>query len=165
MNDKRRKKPRCGNFENDLLPRIIEVEILASSEEQYTDEQIAEQLGISYSTFQSWKRKHMELREALRCGRRGLVKNAHGKLYELACGATEITETTSTDKAIFDNKGEKIGVEHIEKVVNKKAPNLQALSLFLHNHDPEFKDAKDKESNTEGTVIRIINDRECDDSE
>ena len=75
-----------GKYESHVLPRLEFVKSAARMGN--SEEEIAKQLGVSYSTFREYKKKHPELQNALREGAgdaNGAVVNA---LHRRALGYT-----------------------------------------------------------------------------
>lgn len=63
---KSKKTTARGKYESHVLPRLEFVRSAARMGN--SEEEIAKQLGVSYSTFREYKKKHPELQEALREG-------------------------------------------------------------------------------------------------
>ena len=93
-----------------------------------TEQQIAEHLGVGYSTFMEYKKQFPELTEILKKGRQNLVAELRSALIKKAKGY-EYTETETTSEY-----GE------ITKVVEKNKkypPDVAAINLLLKNYDKE----------------------------
>lgn len=73
-----------------------------------TDEQIAHNMGIGYSTLQAWKSRNQDIQDALKKGKEvvdiivenALFKNATGYYYE--------EETVSTEKEVIYEDGKRV---------------------------------------------------------
>lgn len=94
----------------------------------FKNEEIAEQIGVSMSTFYRWKKDYSEFRDALKEGEiydreveDALQKSAMGGTYK------EITRTTNK------MTGEVIVKETIKEV----PPNVTAIIFWLKNRMPE----------------------------
>lgn len=93
-----------------------------------TEEQIAETLGVGYSTFRNYKDEHPELVKALEIGKRKLVANLMSSMVKLATGyqydEVEVTEDEKNGKTV--------------KTKTKiQPPNVVAIDKLLKNLDPE----------------------------
>lgn len=143
------KRGRKNKYETHIVPFFSQ--ILEWLSNGATERQIAEKLGIAYSTFNDYKVKYPELTEILEKGRRNLVADLRGALVKKAMG--------------FDYTETKVVKEHIEmphelreallssgftheqieqanlirtEVMNKHAtPDVAALNLALKNYDKD----------------------------
>ena len=93
-----------------------------------TEQQIAEHLGVGYSTFMEYKKQFPELTEILKKGRQNLVAELRSALIKKAKGYdyTEIETTTEYGE--------------VTKVVEKHksfGPDVAAINLLLKNYDKE----------------------------
>lgn len=116
-----------------------------------TEQQIAEKLGIGYSTFNQYKVDYPEVKEAIKKGKQNLVAELKSALIKKAIGYeyTETKETTERVKwpedvrAMFLDAGftpEQIDSARTVKteVAHKKmSPDVAALNLALKNYDKE----------------------------
>ena len=121
---------RKSRYETHIEPRLGEV----SEWIQLLDEvQIAKRLGVSRSCFETSKRKHPELCEALKRGRETLVEDLKMTLKKKAKGYTyEETMTRTVDE------GGKITV--ITETKTKYAhPDTGAIHLLLKNLDDSWR--------------------------
>lgn len=93
-----------------------------------TEKQMAEKLGIAYSSWCKYKNDHMELSEAIKKGRQNLVAELKSTLIERAKG--------------FQYKEKKVVKEHgeitREEIYTKSAlPDVASINLLLKNYDSE----------------------------
>lgn len=116
-----------------------------------TEQQIAEKLGIGYSTFNQYKVDYPEVKEAIKKGKQNLVADLKGALIKKAKGYeyTETKETTEHVKwpdELYTRMLEagftpqQIGQARLVKteVSHKKAaPDVAAINLALKNYDKE----------------------------
>ena len=116
-----------------------------------TERQIAEKLGIAYSTFNEYKLDYSELREAIKKGRQNLVAELRSSLIRRANGYdyVETKQTTEQIKlseemreALADAGFGKEQIENVQivktEVAHKHAhPDVAALNLALKNYDKE----------------------------
>lgn len=143
------KRGRKNRYETHVVPFFPQIAEWLSN--GATEKQIAEKLGIAYSTWNDYKVKCPELTEILEKGRRNLVADLRGALVKKAMG--------------FDYTETKVVKEHIEmpeeirnfllesgftreqieqanlvktEVMNKHAtPDVAALNLALKNYDKD----------------------------
>lgn len=116
-----------------------------------TEQQIAEKLGIAYSTFNQYKVDYPEVKEAIKKGKQNLVAELKSSLIKKAKGYeyTETKETTERVKwpdelyTMMLDAGftpQQIGQARLVKteVSHKKtAPDVAAINLALKNYDKE----------------------------
>ena len=114
-----------------------------------TERQIAEKLGIAYSTFNDYKVKYPELIELLEKGRRNLVAELRGALVKKALGyeydeSKVVTEKADLPKAMkialieagFSPKDfDQVNLVKTEVMHKKMSPDVAALNLALKNYD------------------------------
>lgn len=143
------KRGRKNRYETHVVPFFKEIEEWLSN--GATERQIAEKLGVGYSTFNDYKNKYQELKELLKKGRRNLVSDLRGALVKRAMGF-DYTETKvvkehvdlpeSIRQFLLDNgfTEEQIEQSHLIKteIANKHAlPDVAALNLALKNYDED----------------------------
>jgi hypothetical protein len=93
-----------------------------------TEKQIAQTLGVAYSSFRTYKKEHPALVDALKKGRAELVMELKSTLIQKARG--------------FNYEEKKQVIEHgvvvREEIYTKAAtPDVAALNLLLKNYDKE----------------------------
>lgn len=93
-----------------------------------TERQIANNLGVSYSTFNKYKAEKTEFAEFLKNGRKSLVIQLRGALVKKALGFSY----KETKKIIVGGE-----VERVEETVKTALPDVAALNLCLKNYDPD----------------------------
>jgi hypothetical protein len=108
-----------------------------------TDEQVAHNMGIGYSTFREWLNKYPALLAALKKGKapvdieveNALLKRALGYEYEEVC--TEVEEIPFKTK---DENGNTITItktkKHIRKTTKMVVPDVTAQIFWLKNRRP-----------------------------
>lgn len=116
---------RPNKYETNVKPRLAEIEQLCQT---MTEKQIAESLGVSYSSWNEYKTKYSELTEAIKKGRQGLVKELRSELIRKAKGFKY------TEKKIIKENGVIVREEIYEKA---SLPDVAALNLLLKNYDKE----------------------------
>lgn len=116
-----------------------------------TEQQIAEKLGIAYSTWNQYKADYPEVKEAIKKGRQNLVAELRSSLIKKANGYdyTETKETTEHVKwpeemylALLDagftpNQIASSRIVKVEVAHKKMAPDVAAINLALKNYDKE----------------------------
>lgn len=121
---------RKSKYETHVKPYLSQIE------EWYQDldeQQIAvERLGIAVSTFENYKKKYPELREALKKGRQHLVGELKASLKKKAKGFYYDETKTSTR-----DEGEK-HVRVVETYTKYAQPDTGAIHLLLKNYDPTW---------------------------
>lgn len=94
-----------------------------------SEKQIAKELGVAVSSFNTYKHKHPELIVALKSGRRQLVQELKSTLIQKARGYT-YTET----KEVYNELGE---LQRKEVYHKTALPDTGAAHLLLKNLDSE----------------------------
>lgn len=98
-----------------------------------TERQIANSLGIAYSSFNNYKKQHKELEEALLDANASIVTQVRGKLIDRATGFY-VTEEKNT----IINNPDGSTTEKTETSKKYIAPDVGAIVLVLKNYDPDF---------------------------
>lgn len=99
-----------------------------------SEEQIAQTLGVGYSTFKRYKRDYKPLQDAVKRGRKVLVMELKNALIQKAKGF-EYTETKEVKEINEDTK--KLETVKIETVKKRTTPDVAAINLLLKNYDKE----------------------------
>ena len=103
-----------------------------------TDEQIAKNIGIGYSTLQAWKSKYRDIRDTLKRGKEVIDREVENALLKRALGYTynEVTQEAN-----------EFGELAVSKVVTKQvSPDVTAQIFWLKNRKPkEWRDRKETE--------------------
>lgn len=149
MSDKNKnKRGRPNNYYTYVQPYLPMIMEMCRT---HTEQQIAEKLGVGYSTFKEYKKQFPDLGDAIKKGRQNLVAELRSSLIKKAHGYeyTETKETTERVKwpeemyeallqAGFSPK--QIGESRLVKTeVHHKqmAPDVAAINLALKNYDKE----------------------------
>ena len=121
---------RPSKYELHVEPYLDKIQEMALT---MTEEQIAETLGISRSSWKRYKGLYEPLRSALKKGRKDLVFELKGALIKKAMGFN-YTETSVTKELNIDGSLEVTK----EEVKTKHAqPDVAAINLLLKNYDKE----------------------------
>ena len=143
------KRGRKNKYETHIVPFFPQIsEWLTKGA---TERQVAEKLGIAYSTFNDYKVKYPELTELLEKSRRNLVADLRGTLIKKAMGF-DYTETKVVKEhiemphelreALLSSGFTREQIEQASlirtEVMNKHAtPDVAALNLALKNYDKD----------------------------
>ena len=102
-----------------------------------TDEQISENIGVSRSTLNDWKKKHPNISDTLKKGKEVIDRQVENALLKRALGY-EYVETT---KELTD-----LGLTVTKQVTKQVSPDTTAQIFWLKNRKPkEWRDKKDTE--------------------
>ena len=93
-----------------------------------TEEQIAKTLGVGYTAFREYKRHYPALNDALKKGRRELIKELRSTLIRRAKGFQY------EEKKVIKEDGE---IVREESTIKSALPDVAALNLLLKNYDKE----------------------------
>lgn len=144
----RGKGGRKNKYFTHVQPKLMEIMEMCRT---MTEQQIAESLGVGYSTFMAYKTEFPELAETLKKGRQNLVAELRSALIKKAKGYkyTETKETTERVKwpedlhQLMIDAGftpQQLGQARLVKteVAHKEyTPDVAALNLALKNYDKE----------------------------
>lgn len=108
------------------------------------DKQIAENIGVAYSTFREWVKKFPALSAALKKGKEVVDRQVENALFKSAVGY-EYTEIT---KELTDS-----GMKVTKRVTKQVAPNPTSAIFWLKNRKPdEWRDKKETQVSGEMSV-------------
>ena len=119
-------KGRPSLYEKKVEPYLEKVTQMALS---MTEEQIADTLGISHTTFAKYKNQYIELNEALKKGRAELVMELKSTLIKKARGFNY------EERKIIKKDGV---VVREEIYVRASTPDVGAIHLLLKNSDEDW---------------------------
>ena len=117
-----------SNYERKVEPRLAEIE--ARARDGYTDKEIAKILAVAESTFQTYKKEHSELAEALEAGQQAdiLVENQFFK----SCIGYKVKVKVPIKMKV---NGEDRIIDYDEE--RYIPPNVKAQALWLRNRMPD----------------------------
>ena len=119
-----------GNYEYWLMPEGL-LKLEGWARDGLTDEQIAENMGISRSTLNSWKDKYPDISDTLKRGKEVVDRQVENALLKRALGYRY-------DEITMEN-----GVE-TKRVTKEVMPDTTAQIFWLKNRKPEeWRDRKD----------------------
>ncbi|EKK5890019.1 helix-turn-helix domain-containing protein [Enterococcus faecalis] len=102
-----------------------------------TDEQIAQNIGISRSTLNEWKKRFPDIKDTIKRGKEVVDRQVENALFKSAIGY-EYTEIT---KELTDS-----GMKVTKRVTKQVAPNPTSAIFWLKNRKPDvWRDKKQTE--------------------
>lgn len=112
-----------------------------------SEKQIAENVGVAYSTFRDWKKKFPALSAALKKGKDFSDRQVENALYKKAIGYDYVEETykivSIKEKRVEERNGKKIAVDVpvdkevlVKKTTKHVAPDTGAAAFWLKNRKP-----------------------------
>lgn len=121
---------RNGKYETHVLPRFDD--IAKWCEAGLREKDICEELHISQTSFENYKKEHEKLRDLIKDAREKGVRKAKQSLKKLTEGFHE----EETEITIREENG------HVSKTIKTKKkyfpPDVAAINLYLKNYDPEW---------------------------
>lgn len=117
-----------------------------------TDEQIAQNIGISRQTLSEWKRDYADIGDAIKKGRAPVDIIVENALFKRAAGYD--WEETTTE---IDTNGKK----HIKKITRHVPPDVGAIVFWLKNRRRDkWRDRPDLVQDNSGTnpILESIGD-------
>lgn len=114
-----------------------------------TDEQIAKNMKVSTSTYYEYKKKHVEILEALKKGKEVVDYEVENALLKRALGYTITIEEDRLDKYGY--------VHTLKKNVHIPA-DTTAQIFWLKNRKPDKWREKQENTNVDGEGVTIIDD-------
>ncbi|MDK7910804.1 helix-turn-helix domain-containing protein [Enterococcus faecalis] len=109
-----------------------------------TDEQIAQNIGISRSTLNEWKKRFPDIKDTIKRGKEVVDRQVENALFKSAIGY-EYTEIT---KELTDS-----GMKVTKRVTKQVAPNPTSAIFWLKNRKPdEWRDKKETQVSGEMSV-------------
>lgn len=121
---------RKAKYESNILPRLSDIPEMVGT---MTEADIADELGISVSTFEKYKTQYPELRDALKNGKKLLVRELRTTLKKKAQGFY-FTEKKKTIREI--NGVRNMVLEEFERY---SPPDVGAIHLLLKNLDETWR--------------------------
>ena len=123
--------------------------------EGLTDEQISNNMNISRSTLNEWKKRYSDISDTLKKGKEivdyevenALLKRAKGYSYE------EVTE-----ECVFDKITESYSMKVTKRVTKEVAPDVGAAMAWLKNRKPDKWRDRPQEQETDKNEVVIIDD-------
>lgn len=120
-----------------------------------TEEQIAHNMGIAYSTFREWKKTYPAISAVLKKNREVADRHVENALYKKATGFTATDRVVSSKKLIEYKDGKRVREVTVPCVVEVERyypPDTTAEIFWMKKRKPEQWGDKDKNVNVEGMV-------------
>lgn len=133
-----------GKYEEWLQPEGL-LKIEGWARDGLIDEQIAEKMGIGYSTLQTWKSKYQDIQDALKRGKEVIDRQVENALLKRALGY-QYDEVKKEE--YYNQEGELVE----KKTVTRKEviPDTTAQIFWLKNRKPaEWRDKQNIEHSGE----------------
>lgn len=128
--------------------------IQAWARDGLTDEQIAHNMGIAYSTFKEWKKKYTAFSAILKKGKEVADYEVENALYKSAMG---YDKEECTFERRFNKKTGEYEMICTKKVVKHIPPSNTAQIFWLKNRKPDvWRDKQGDESNTEAKQFMAV---------
>lgn len=125
-----------GKYEYWMTPEGL-LKLEGWARDGLTDEQIAENIGISRSTLNSWKDKYSDISDTLKKGKEVIDRQVENALLKRALGY-EYTEVT---KEYIPDLGE---MKVTKEVTKQVVPDTTAQIFWLKNRKPnDWRDKRD----------------------
>ncbi len=122
---------RPNKYKTHVEPYLDQIKDLALT---MTEEQIAETLGVAYSSFRVYKQQYSALNDALQKGRKDLVAELKSVLIKKAKGF--IYEEKTIIEEVNPETGE-MEIVRRETKIRYAQPDVAAGNLLLKNYDKE----------------------------
>ncbi len=117
-----------------------------------TDEQIAHNIGIGYSTLQRWNNKYQDIQDTIKKNQSIVDIQVENALLKRALGYS-YTETTN-ERKLNEDTGE-YEIVKTKEVVKEVMPDTRAQIFWLKNRKPDvWRDKKDID--VEGTLHSVV---------
>ena len=130
-------KGRKNKYEKYVKPHFKDIEKWLNN--GASERQVAEALGISYASFNNYKRDHSELRELCEKPRVGVILELRSALVKRALGFSY------EEKKQYITEDEEGGKKKHTEITTKQAlPDTTAIFGALNLYDPEY--VKDKKA-------------------
>ena len=136
------KRGRKNKYETVILPRLNEIKELIK--QGYTDKEVAEKIGVSYTTWKTHKRKIPSFSSLIQESREIPIKNIEDSLYLQALGFTKTVKKAMKLKEVQYDNGKRLKeIERVEYYDEEVyiPPSVSAGQFLLKNW------ARDKYSN------------------
>lgn len=128
-----------------------------------TDEQIAHNMGVAYSTLKDWKNKYPAISAALKKGKEVVDIEVENALLKSALGFKEtIRKPFKVREVIYENGKRCNETEHIEVAEEEIfiPPNVTAMIYWLKNRCPDKWRDKPADDKTDATIKVVFEDTE-----
>ena len=143
-----------GKYFTHVEPKLFLVECWAR--DGLTDEQIAKNLGIAYSTFKDYKNKHSAFSAALKKGKEIIDYEVENALLKRALGF-KYNEITQELTDIKTDSGTITTMQPTKIVTKQVAPDVGAIAIWLKNRKPDkWRDRPKDDADATGQLEQLI---------
>ncbi len=125
-------------YETNVLPKLFLIECWAR--DGLSEEQIAKNAGVAYSTFNLYKKKHSELSDALKKGKEIVDYEVENSLYKKCVGCYVKEDRAFKCKEVYyDEEGRRCEREVVKTVEVDVfvPPDTTAIAIWLNNRKPQ----------------------------
>lgn len=125
-----------------------------------SEEQIAHNMGIAYSTFREWKKTYPAISAVLKKNKEVADRHVENAMYKKATGFTATDRVVSTKKVVEYKDGKRvreITEPCVVEVERYYPPDTTAEIFWMKKRKPEQWGDKDKNVNVEGMVQIVDN--------
>ena len=124
-----------------------------------TDEQIAANMVIGYSTLQTWKSKYQDIQDTLKKGKEVVDTEVENALLQKALGMTKTVQKPIKLKEVKYDNGKRVSekerIEYAEEEVFIP-PDTTAQIFWLKNRRPDKWRDKQKDDNDTDKRITVV---------
>lgn len=144
-----KRKPARGKYTEWLTEEGL-LRIRGWATDGLTDEQIAVNVGVAYSTLRAWRDKYPAISAALKKGKEVVDREVESALFQKAIGSKEtIQKAMKIKESVFNEEGRKVKesekIIYVDEVV-MIPPDTTAQIFWLKNRKPsEWRDKRDVE--------------------
>lgn len=96
--------------------------------------ELANNMGINRDTLYEWMKKHPDISDAIKKGRKLSVKAIENKFFQTAFGGVYEEIEVIEEKTVIDHKGNEHKVTEKKTTKRKLPPNVTAQIFYLKNH-------------------------------
>ena len=121
-----------SKWETNVKDKLILVEGWARN--GLTEQQIAKNLGVAYSTFREYKKKYPALMAVLKKGKEVVDFEVEGALIKRALGYSYVEETK---ELVEDEETGTAELKVVKSITKYVAPDVTAQIFWLKNRKPE----------------------------
>lgn len=140
-----------GKYQEWLEPEGL-LKIEGWARDGLTDEQIAQNMGVAYSTFRTWRDKYSALSAVLKKNKDVADRRVENSLFERALGGThEVRKTFKVKEKYYDDHGKLCEKEKLVQATDEVyIPGDTTAQIFwLKNRKPqEWRDKQERLDNT-----------------
>ena len=142
----KKKGGRKGKFQEWLTPEGL-IKIEGWAKDGLTDEQIAQNMGISRSTLSDWKNKFPDISNALKKGKEIVDRQVENALLKRALGYKYDEITRELKEVVNPETGEvEEALVETKRVTKEVQPDVTAQIFWLKNRKPDvWRDKKETE--------------------